>query len=236
MYKVQKKLLYPVNVGRNVARETAQTHYVLASDIELYPSPKIIPKFMQMIVERSEPLQSTKPKVFPLHLFEVAADQSIPETKTELKAMLAKKKAVPFHKKLCPGCHTVPKAKEWQNAAETEGLHVFYTGKRMGPHIHWEPIYIGTNNEPLYDERLSWEGKSDKMTQVSNGAGIFSDHVSIFIISTRHFSVGHISFSYLPNNFINTWLFVDHLCSIIWIFFDNVNDTVVDNMSSVQFQ
>lgn len=30
---------------------------------------------------------------------------------------------------------------------------------------HWEPLYIGTNDEPLYDERLSWEGKSDKMTQ-----------------------------------------------------------------------
>jgi len=32
--------------------------------------------------------------------------------------------------------------------------------------VHWEPIYIGTHADPHYDERLSWEGKSDKMPQV----------------------------------------------------------------------
>ena len=31
--------MYPVNVGRNIARETATTHFILASDIELYPNP-----------------------------------------------------------------------------------------------------------------------------------------------------------------------------------------------------
>ena len=45
-------------------------------------------------------------------------------------------------------------------------LHVFHIGKRNPPFQHWEPIYIGSNNDPLYDERLSWEGRSDKMTQV----------------------------------------------------------------------
>lgn len=45
-------------------------------------------------------------------------------------------------------------------------LDIFHIGKRIGPFVHWEPIFIGTNFEPLYDERLSWEGKSDKMTQV----------------------------------------------------------------------
>lgn len=35
------------------------------------------------------------------------------------------------------------------------------------PRTAWEPIYIGTNEEPLYDERLTWEGKRDKMSQVS---------------------------------------------------------------------
>lgn len=63
MYKAQKKLLYPVNVGRNVARETAQTHYILPSDIELYPSPNIIEKFLAMIADNSGPLLSKRPKV-----------------------------------------------------------------------------------------------------------------------------------------------------------------------------
>jgi hypothetical protein len=44
-------------------------------------------------------------------------------------------------------------------------LGVFHIGKRTGFFVHWEPIYIGTNVDPHYDERLSWEGKSDKMTQ-----------------------------------------------------------------------
>merc|ERR1712179_131646 len=43
--------------------------------------------------------------------------------------------------------------------------HVFHIGKRNPPYQHWEPIYIGTHQDPLYDERLSWEGRSDKMTQ-----------------------------------------------------------------------
>lgn len=63
MYKAQKKLLYPVNVGRNVAREAAQTHYILPSDIELYPSPNIIQKFLEMIADNTGPLLSKKPKV-----------------------------------------------------------------------------------------------------------------------------------------------------------------------------
>lgn len=167
MYKAQKKLLYPVNVGRNIARASAQTHYVLASDIELYPSPSIIPQFLEMIANNEGPLLSQNPKVFPLTLFEVSANQPIPENKTQLKEMLVNGTALPFHKKLCPSCHNVPKAKEWQNANETQGLHIFHVGKRNGPFIHWEPIYIGTHADPLYDERLSWEGKSDKMTQVS---------------------------------------------------------------------
>ncbi|ERL91117.1 hypothetical protein D910_08458, partial [Dendroctonus ponderosae] len=173
MYKAQKKLLYPVNVGRNVARETAQTYYILASDIELYPSPNISSKFLDLIATNTGPLLSKNPKVFPLHLFEVSANSTVPESKTMLKDMLGNGimgfafagTALPFHKKLCPGCHNIPKAKEWQLAPVSENLHVFHVGKRNGRFVHWEPIFIGTHNDPLYDERLSWEGKSDKMTQ-----------------------------------------------------------------------
>ena len=28
-----------------------------------------------------------------------------------------------------------------------------------------EPIFIGTNSDPPYDERLSWDGRGEKMTQ-----------------------------------------------------------------------
>lgn len=79
--------------------------------------------------------------------------------------MLKAGTAIPFHKKLCSVCHNIPKGKEWQQTPETNELHVFHVGKRTGNFAHWEPIFIGTNNDPMYEERLSWEGKSDKMTQ-----------------------------------------------------------------------
>jgi len=39
--------------------------------------------------------------------------------------------------------------------------------RREFPYHRWEPIYIGTNEEPLYSEELTWEGQQDKMTQVT---------------------------------------------------------------------
>lgn len=166
LYKTQKKLLYPVNVGRNVARDAAMTYFILASDIELYPNPGLARKFLEMVARNNGPLQRIKPRVFPLSIFEVDGSVAVPRDKTELQDLFHKGKAIPFHKKLCPSCHGVPKSKEWMVANETDELGVFHIGKRIGYHLHWEPIYIGTHNDPHYDERLSWEGKSDKMTQV----------------------------------------------------------------------
>ncbi|XP_011685123.1 PREDICTED: beta-1,4-glucuronyltransferase 1 [Wasmannia auropunctata] len=166
MYKNEKKLLYPVNVGRNIARESAPTFYVFASDIELYPSPNLPVKFLEMIRRREQPaLHKPNPKLFVLSIFEVDEKSQPPNNKTHLIQMLKAGTVIPFHKKLCSGCHNVPKSKEWQEAPETEDLHIFHVGKRTGSFVHWEPIFIGTNNDPFYDERLSWEGKSDKMTQ-----------------------------------------------------------------------
>ncbi|XP_051172308.1 beta-1,4-glucuronyltransferase 1-like [Leptopilina boulardi] len=166
LYKTDKRLLYPVNLGRNIARESALTHYVLASDIELYPSPNLPAKFLEMIRKNKQPaLLKPNPKVFVLSIFEVTKTAQPPTNKTVLLQMLKSGQAIPFHKKVCPGCHNIPKSKEWQDAPETENLNIFHVGKRAGVFIHWEPIFIGTDNDPLYDERLSWEGRSDKMTQ-----------------------------------------------------------------------
>ncbi|XP_046398000.1 beta-1,4-glucuronyltransferase 1 [Ischnura elegans] len=185
-YKSRKSLLYPVNVGRNIARAAATTHYVLPSDIELYPSPGLIDAFLDLVRREREaesavvappappspsppaPSASNAPRVYVLSIFEIESGMNLPETKAELVHMLKNGSAIPFHKKVCPVCHAVPKAKEWQEAVpDGKGapLGVFHVGKRTGPFYHWEPIFIGTDADPPYDERLSWEGKSDKMTQ-----------------------------------------------------------------------
>ncbi|KAJ0181064.1 hypothetical protein K1T71_003149 [Dendrolimus kikuchii] len=165
-YMKQKKLLYPVNVARNVARDAALTHFILPSDIELYPSPNLIPRFLNMIARNAKPLNtSTKPRVFPISIFEVDAKVNVPSTKIELQHMLLNKTAIPFHKFVCPNCHNIPQGIQWMTAKETTQMDVFHVGKRQGKFVHWEPIFIGTHQDPYYDERLSWEGKKDKMTQ-----------------------------------------------------------------------
>nr|XP_022900071.1 beta-1,4-glucuronyltransferase 1-like isoform X2 [Onthophagus taurus] len=165
-YKALNNLTYPVNVARNIAKESSQTYFVLASDIELYPSLNIIENFLEMINKSQIIFSNKNPMVFPLNLFEVEKDANIPGTKTELLIMLKDKKAINFHQYVCAACHNTPKYSEWIDTKETEGLNVFHVGKRFGPFAKWEPIYIGTKDDPIYDERLSWEGKSDKMTQV----------------------------------------------------------------------
>jgi beta-1,4-glucuronyltransferase 1 len=76
-WKTRKKLLYPMNVGRNIARESALTHFVLASDIELYPSPFLSERFLNMIARNRPPLNSTNPRIFPLSIFEVESNQTV---------------------------------------------------------------------------------------------------------------------------------------------------------------
>lgn len=83
-YKTQKKLLYPVNVGRNIARESAVTHYIFPSDIELYPSPGVITDFLEMIRRQDSPLLNKRPKVFPLSIFELESNMNLPANKSEL--------------------------------------------------------------------------------------------------------------------------------------------------------
>ena len=59
---------------------------------------------------------------------------------------------------LCPKPHT--------HGDFSAQMETFLVAKRQGQFHHWEPIFIGTHADPIYDERLTWEGKKDKMTQV----------------------------------------------------------------------
>ncbi|KAK2725105.1 hypothetical protein QYM36_001530 [Artemia franciscana] len=164
-YRNKNKLLYPVNILRNVARESATTYYVFSSDSELYPSPNIIPNFFDMLKRNDSYLHFGKPRVFALPIFEVYKNQTVPGSKQELVEMLESGLAIPFHEKICALCHRIPQQKEWQRAPVNDGLSVFHVGKRHWPYHMWEPIFIGTQDDPVYDERLSWEGRQDKMTQ-----------------------------------------------------------------------
>ena len=96
-YKDLKNLMYPVNVARNVARETANSYFIFPSDIELFPSPGLIRDFLDM-VRRNDPILKdwSKPRVFVNAIFEIEEDQKLPETKEELVALIQNKTVVPI--------------------------------------------------------------------------------------------------------------------------------------------
>ncbi|KAL7632151.1 UNVERIFIED_CONTAM: hypothetical protein RMT77_017525 [Armadillidium vulgare] len=167
-YKKSHNLTYPVNVARNVARLAAATYFVLASDVELYPSLNFIPRFLDMM-RREDASKTITParRVYVLPIFEVKRGLHPPGLKATLVRMLKRRSAIPFHKFVCPQCHLVPGLREWPNTnTSADTLSVLTVAKRHPPYNRWEPIYVGTNLEPLYDERLTWEGRSDKMTQM----------------------------------------------------------------------
>lgn len=125
VYRSAHALLYPVNVGRNIARDAAMTHFVLPSDIELYPNPGLARQFLEMVAQLADAprLRTVVPYVWPLVLFEVAENATVPANKTVLQRMLANGTAITFHKRVCASCHGVPKMKEWMAAPETKGKY-----------------------------------------------------------------------------------------------------------------
>lgn len=162
-YRRLRKLPYPINVARNLARRRARTRYVMASDIELYPSLDIVPRFLDLVSRRG----ASGRRVYVLPLFEIKKGCRPPGTKRQLVAMVANKEAIFFHKWTCDACQHFPKREEWLKVLPPDNtLDVFHVAKRHKPRGSWEPIYIGTNDEPPYDERLTWEGKRDKMSQM----------------------------------------------------------------------
>ncbi|QQP35228.1 Nacetyllactosaminide beta1_3N-acetylglucosaminyltransferase-like, partial [Caligus rogercresseyi] len=117
-----KGLNYPVNVGRNIARLEAATHFIFPSDVELYPSPGLIPDFLSMIRRNEDPaLHRDNPRVFVNSIFEVKKDiLKIPESKAELLAALDSGDAIPFHQKVCSLCHSIPNSTEWMDKSHIQ--------------------------------------------------------------------------------------------------------------------
>ena len=176
-YRMENKLLFPINIARNVAREGAQTFYVLVNDIELYPNPPdLIPKFFQMIrrMEQADPEFAHRLQVFVLPPFEVrhiVKIEEIPRNKSTLVQFLKSEQAFKFHKFACDICHRIPKKDFWANfthpSTETANeLNIFYTSSYISK-FAWEPFYIGTHENPPFDERIHREHALNKVIQAN---------------------------------------------------------------------
>lgn len=59
-FKKLNHLTYPINVARNLARNASSTHYVLSSDVELYPSLNFVEMFFEMVKKNPEKYLQTR--------------------------------------------------------------------------------------------------------------------------------------------------------------------------------
>lgn len=163
-FKAKKGLLYPINVARNIARLKAETYYVFSSDIELYPSIGIVTQFLDMVHKENN---SDTLRIYAVPVFEIKKTSKLPNVKSELSKMMSKGEAVFFHKYICDACQRFPNREAWlKNFSSNGSMGIFIVTKRNSSLASWEPIYISTNQVPLYNEILSWEGKKDKMSQM----------------------------------------------------------------------
>ena len=95
------------------------THYVLASDIELYPNPGLIQSFLSMIKKRNQVghiynFFDSNPKVYVVSIFEIEEGHELPQTKNELIKLMENETVIPFHQRYCKSCHAIPGAEDWQ--------------------------------------------------------------------------------------------------------------------------
>ncbi|XP_044748829.1 beta-1,4-glucuronyltransferase 1-like [Coccinella septempunctata] len=162
--RIEHDISYPINVGRNVAREAANTHFVMVTDIELIPSAHLAESFLEMMqfFRGIDPVT----QVYVVPTFEVEIGYDMPLTKKNLLELVDAGAAVYFHKFLCPHCQKFPGIDAWVTKQERKSVEPFLSVKREYPFHRWEPIFIGTKLDPLYDEALSWEGLQDKMPQM----------------------------------------------------------------------
>lgn len=90
----QRRMTYPINVARNVARFQANTTRVLVTDIELLPSQNLASGFME--IARGRPPKTGI--VFVVPVFEIESHELPPLTKKELLLATKAGLAVYFHR------------------------------------------------------------------------------------------------------------------------------------------
>ena len=149
---------YPISEGYNIARKAANTHFVLSSDIEFYPSLELVPKFLQMLTQNPQLiLNRNKPRVFVLPVFELRKYAHMPDTKQNLQDLFRTSQAMTFYEFVCPSCYSIPQQDDWLKAEDSSNMEIFTKGKRENKYASWSPIYISSNREPLLMEHIPGE-------------------------------------------------------------------------------
>ncbi|XP_043289083.1 beta-1,4-glucuronyltransferase 1-like [Venturia canescens] len=163
----KRGMRYPINVARNVARSLSPGKRVLVSDIELLPSERLASGFLRMINTRRLPVPTDRTDlVFVVPIFEIDARERAPRNKTQLVAAVRNGLAVYFHRFVCIHCQRFPGITRWMLRPDPGRVKPLILTRREYPYHRWEPVFIGTKDDPMYNEDMSWEGRQDKMLQM----------------------------------------------------------------------
>lgn len=153
----------PINLGRNVARRSINTHYALVADIELYPSKDFIPQFFDMISRNTSLVTSKNRHVFAVPAFDLDHHAIVPDTKEDLLTMYNMGMAMEMHHRSCSYCQLIPEEEKWlERNSMAERMEVVSVVKRYTSIPFWEPFFVSDPRVPDYDERLLWQWKYDK--------------------------------------------------------------------------
>ncbi|XP_050043979.1 uncharacterized protein [Dermacentor andersoni] len=185
-FRRRQRIPYPINVLRNVARRLAPTHYVLVQNVRLYPSTGIVPRFLNLVAEerRLHSLRSDGQEVYVLPVFAMTAragdpqvQQRPPRSMRELQDALKSRTVVPCNDSSHGGALLWSpfysavmnaSAEPWNaGPASVKGkrLRVQTTVKRDRGVLLWEPVFLGTRDDPTYGESLTWEGGHERVSQ-----------------------------------------------------------------------
>lgn len=155
---------YFINIGRNIANKAALTFYRMSTDIELYPSERLVERFFNYLKANPHLVQDRKRRVFIIPTFEVDINTRVPSNTSQLYDLLIKKKAIYFFQSLCTHCFPTPNKTEYNDKMRSNPEFSTYTIlKRLGKYKAMEHFYIGTENDPIYAEEISWNIKGNKM-------------------------------------------------------------------------
>ena len=107
-----------------MARNAVSTRFIFASDVELYPSPKLAENF-ERFVEKSSPNSTKIVYVVPAFEVDVSVRDRLPKSHRDLIELYSSNKSVYFHAKTCKQCQKFPKLKQWIKKKIEPGQHKF---------------------------------------------------------------------------------------------------------------
>jgi len=104
---------YWINAARNVARNAVSTRFIFASDVELYPSPKLAENFKRFIDTPAATNSTKTVYVVPAFEVDVSVRDRLPKSHRDLIELYKTDKSVYFHAKTCKQCQKFPRLKNW---------------------------------------------------------------------------------------------------------------------------